>query len=149
MYDLRALYQEVIIDHNRHPRNHHRPEGANRLAEGYNPLCGDHLTVYLKMADGVIQDVGFEGNGCAISTASASLMTEHLKGKTEEEARTVFEQFHEMVTEDNYQGDISLLGKLKVFGGVREFPARVKCATLCWHTLHSALKDEHTIVSTE
>ncbi len=147
MFDLKALYQEVIIDHNRKPRNCGKLAGADRIAEGYNPLCGDRLTVYLKLADGVIRDVSFEGSGCAISVASASLMTEALKGRTEAEAGTLFERFHALVTSDG--ADAQGLGKLEVLAGVREFPARVKCATLAWHTLHSALCNEPHTVSTE
>lgn len=149
MFDLKSLYQEVIIDHNRHPRNYHRLEDANRVAEGYNPLCGDRLTLYLKLEEGIIRDISFEGSGCAISTASASLMTEHLKGKTEAEAQAVFDHFRALVTENSPAAEGAELGKLSVLAGVKEFPARVKCATLCWHTLHSALNDEHKTVSTE
>ncbi len=149
MFDLKTLYQEVIIDHNRRPRNYHKLEDANRVAEGYNPLCGDRLTLYLKLEEGIIRDLSFEGSGCAISTASASLMTEHLKGKTEEEARELFNQFRALVTEKNQAANTAKLSKLSVLAGVKEFPARVKCATLCWHTLHSALNDEHKTVSTE
>lgn len=149
MFDLKALYQEVIIDHNRNPRNCHRIEDATRVAEGYNPLCGDKLTLYLKLNDGVITDVSFEGEGCAISVASASLMTEHLKRKTEEQARALFERFRAMVTDEGSGGDDTSMGKLEVLAGVKEFPARVKCATLCWHTLNSALRGEHNTVVTE
>lgn len=148
MFDLKALYQEVIVDHNRHPRNCHRMNDATRRAEGYNPLCGDRLTVYLKLEQGKIVDVSFEGTGCAISVASASLMTEYLKGKTEAEAWTVFEHFHELVTGAAEQEQVDL-GKLSVLAGVREYPSRVKCATLCWHTLNSALRGETAPVSTE
>jgi nitrogen fixation protein NifU and related proteins len=143
MFDLKSLYQEVIIDHNRRPRNYHKLLEANRVAEGYNPLCGDQLTLYLQLEDGTIRDLSFEGAGCAISTASASLMTEHLKGKTEREAHEIFECFRGMVTEEDGEADDAKLGKLSVLAGVKAFPARIKCATLCWHTLHSALNDEH------
>ncbi len=146
MSDLRELYQEVIFDHNRNPRNFGHPADANRKAEGYNPLCGDMVTVYLKVENGRIVDAAFEGSGCAISTASASLMTEALKGKTEAEAERLFEGFHGMVAGAGGTGD---LGKLEVLSGVREFPARVKCATLAWHTLSAALKNTGQPVSTE
>ncbi|CAG4882462.1 Iron-sulfur cluster assembly scaffold protein IscU [Georgfuchsia toluolica] len=148
MSDLRDLYQEVIIDHSRHPRNFGRLDQANHRAEGYNPLCGDKLTVYLKMDDGVIRDLGFEGEGCAISTAAASLMTEALKGKTEAEAEAMFAAFHALVTGETAPA-AATLGKLEVLGGVREFPSRVKCATLAWHTLSAALRDQSGIVTTE
>ncbi len=146
MSDLRELYQEVIFDHNRNPRNFGRPADANRRAEGYNPLCGDKVTIYLKVEGGRIADAAFEGSGCAISTASASLMTEALKGKTEAEAERLFESFHGMVAGT---GGAEELGKLEVLSGVREFPARVKCATLAWHTLSAALKNMPQPVSTE
>lgn len=147
MSDLRDLYQEVIFDHYKRPRNFHPLAGANRSAQGDNPLCGDRLVVYLNVDDGVIRDVSFEGSGCAISTASASLMTEALKGKTEAEAAQLIESFHASLTRSEApQGD---LGKLKVLAGVREFPARVKCATLAWHTVNSALKNQREMVTTE
>lgn len=139
MSDLRELYQEVILDHNKNPRNFHKLENANHHAEGYNPLCGDKLTVYLKMEGDKISDASFEGSGCAISQASASLMTSYLKGKSTQEALEVFDKFHHMVTEDPEGSPEPSLGKLAVFAGVREFPTRVKCATLAWHTLKSAL----------
>jgi nitrogen fixation NifU-like protein len=148
MFDLKALYQEVIIDHNRHPQNFHKLDDATAVAEGFNPLCGDRLTVYIKREDDKIADVSFEGSGCAISVASASLMTEHLKGKTAGEAREVFERFHAMVTHDTEQ-EPSDLGKLGALAGVRAYPSRIKCATLCWHTLNSALHGDHETVSTE
>lgn len=146
MSDLRELYQEVIFDHNRNPRNFGRPSQANREAEGYNPLCGDKVRVYLKVDNGVIVDAAFEGSGCAISTASASLMTEALKGKTEAEAAQLFDEFHGMVAGSGIHPE---LGKLEVLSGVREFPARIKCATLAWHTLNAALKSTGEPVSTE
>ena len=147
--DLRELYQSVILDHNKHPRNQGSPHGANRHAEGHNPLCGDRLSVHVALDGGVVKDVGFEGHGCAISKASASLMTEAVKGRSTAEAEALFRAFHELVTSDpRSTPDTSHLGKLAVFGGVREFPIRVKCATLCWHTLRSALADG-TVVSTE
>lgn len=147
---LRDLYQEVILDHNRQPRNFRKLEDATRTAEGFNPLCGDQLTVYVKLADGLIEDIAFQGAGCAISQASASLMTTALKGKKQEEARMLFERVHAMLTEA--LGDkvgLEELGKLAVLSGVWEFPARVKCASLAWHTLKSALEAKGEQVSTE
>lgn len=149
MSDLRDLYQELILDHNRRPRNFGRLTDANHHAEGFNPLCGDKLTVYLKLVDGVIESVSFEGTGCAISTASASLMTEALKGKTEQEARSLFEGLRALLTTDERKRTAVPLGKLEVLAGVREFPVRVKCAMLAWHTLDAALHDETRPVSTE
>jgi nitrogen fixation NifU-like protein len=146
--DLRDLYQEVIFDHYKAPRNCHPLPGANHQAEGYNPLCGDKVTIYVKVDDGTIADVAFEGAGCAIATASASLMTEALKGKKIAEVEHLFHDFHDMVTDKRTETPQDL-GKLEVLAGVREFPARVKCATLAWHTLHAALKDQHQPVSTE
>jgi nitrogen fixation protein NifU and related proteins len=148
MSDLRELYQEVILDHTKRPRNFGRLEAANRRAKGHNPLCGDKLDVYLRMKDGVIDDVKFEGAGCAISTASASMMTEAVKGLTQDEALALFEGFHNLLTEESNGGGEEL-GKLAVFSGVREFPVRVKCATLAWHTLKSALENSRTTTSTE
>lgn len=148
MSDLRDLYQEVIFDHYRKPRNFHPLAGANRKAEGFNPLCGDRLTLYLRLKDGVIEDASFEGSGCAISTATASLMTETLKGKTEQEAEALFQGFHNLVTQDSATPGTDL-GKLEALGGVREFPVRVKCATLAWHTLHAALANQVETISTE
>ena len=150
MSDLRELYQEVILDHNKNPQNYRPMPDATQVQEGFNPLCGDHLHVYLKMNGDVIQDVSFEGSGCAISKASASLMTTVLKGKTRPEAEKLFEQFHHLVTSAlNEEPDTVALGKLAVFAGVREFPVRVKCASLAWHTVHAALDQKSTIVSTE
>jgi nitrogen fixation NifU-like protein len=147
--ELRDLYQTVILDHNKRPRNFRVPADANRSAEGHNPLCGDRLTVYVTVKDGVVSDVGFEGQGCAISRASASLMTEAVKGRPLEEVREIFDAFLALVTSDpRSEPDDAALGKLAVFGGVREFPMRVKCATLCWHTLRSALESGE-VVSTE
>ncbi len=146
--DLSALYQEVILDHNREPRNHHEMTCSTCEARGVNPLCGDKLTVYVKLVAGVIQDVSFLGEGCAISQASASLMTEALKGKTEAEVEALFEAFHTLLTEDDVK-PANNLGKLVIFEGVRAFPARVKCATLAWHALDAALKKEVTPVTTE
>ena len=138
MDELAGLYQELIVDHNRSPRNRGRPEAADRRAAGDNPLCGDKVTVFARVKDGVVTDVGFEGSGCAISTASASLMTESVKGRRVEEVAKLFDRFHEVVTGASEPG--SDLGKLTVFVGVREFPMRVKCATLAWHTLRAALE---------
>ncbi len=149
MDELRDLYQEVIFDHNRQPRNFHKLPAANRHADGFNPLCGDQLTVYMKVNDaGVIEEVSFEGRGCAISTASASIMTETLRGKTEQEAQRLFDGFHRLVTGDGGSNG-SELGKLAVLGGVRDYPSRVKCATLAWHTVQAALKNESSRVTTE
>jgi nitrogen fixation NifU-like protein len=147
MSDLRDLYQEVIFDHYKKPRNYHALASANHVAHGHNRLCGDQLTVYLHVDGDVITDLSFEGSGCAISTASASLMTDALKGKTLDEASRLFESFHHMVVDDA-EPDAGL-GKLEVLAGVREFPARVKCATLAWHTMQAALKDRAAPVSTE
>ncbi|MEJ2009266.1 MAG: SUF system NifU family Fe-S cluster assembly protein [Acidobacteriota bacterium] len=151
MPDLRGLYQEVILDHSKRPRNYRVLEGADHHAEGYNPLCGDRFTFYLKLENDRISDVTFMGSGCAISTSSASILTETVKGKTLAEVDALFEKFHALVTGEangNRAGDPSL-GKLAVFSGVAEFPVRVKCATLAWHTLRSALKGEEKTVTTE
>jgi len=149
MSDLRELYQEVILDHHKKPRNFRALEGARRV-EGYNPLCGDRITVYLKLHDGVIGDISFQGTGCAISTASASMMTESLKGKTLPQAEALFRAFHELITGHPHGSeDAADIGKLEVFSGVREFPVRVKCATLAWHTFHAALEGKEEPVSTE
>ncbi len=147
--DLRDLYQEVIFDHNRNPRNFHVMEAADRKVEGFNPLCGDRLTLFLKMDGDKIIDASFQGSGCAISTASVSLMTEIVKGKTEAEAEALFTQFHEMTTGKEEEINLEAIGKLAVLAGVREYPARVKCATLAWHTLDAALKNEQDSISTE
>jgi nitrogen fixation protein NifU and related proteins len=141
------LYQETILDHSKRPRNHHPLSDATRQAEGYNPLCGDKLKLYLKMDGDIVQDASFEGAGCAISTASASLMTESLKGKTREEAMKLMDKFHDLLTTDTPAS--RELGKLVVFCGVRDYPARVKCATLAWHTLNSALRGSEETVTTE
>ncbi len=148
MFDeLQDLYQQVIIDHSRSPRNFRKLETANRVAEGHNPLCGDRVTLYLHLQDGVIRDVSFLGDGCAISKAAASVMTETLKGKTTAEAEALFRTFHDLVTTGKTgPGD---LGKLAVFSGVSRFPARVKCAILPWHALASTLQGKDNIVSTE
>jgi nitrogen fixation protein NifU and related proteins len=150
MSDLRELYQEVILDHNRRPRNFRKLECADRSCEGFNPLCGDRLTVFLDMDGERIREVTFEGTGCAISRASASLMTDALEGKTIAEAEALFERFHQLVTSDpNAPADTTGLGKLAVFAGVREYPSRIKCATLSWHTLRAAVVTGEERVSTE
>ncbi|WP_020562693.1 Fe-S cluster assembly sulfur transfer protein SufU [Methylosarcina fibrata] len=150
MFDeLRDLYQEVIFDHNRNPRNFRIIDDADRKVEGFNPLCGDRLTLYLKMDGNVIADASFQGSGCAISTASVSLMTEIIKGKTEREAEELFKKFHEMTTGKEENVRLEAVGKLAVLAGVRDYPARVKCATLAWHTLDAALKNQAAAVSTE
>jgi nitrogen fixation protein NifU and related proteins len=141
------LYQDLILDHSKHPRNCHAMADANRNAEGYNPLCGDKLKLYVKMDGDVVKDASFVGSGCAISTASASLMTESLKGKTREEAFKLLDKFHDLLTTDTPVSKD--LGKLVVFCGVRDYPARVKCATLAWHTLKSALSGSEDLVTTE
>ena len=152
MSELRDLYQQVILEHNKKPRNFRVLAGANRTAEGYNPLCGDEITLYLSVEDGVIKDAAFQGKGCAISKASASMMTDGVIGKPVDEAEALFHRVHAMLTGDvgasgNTSGDG--LGKLAVFGGVREFPSRIKCATLPWHTLRAALSGAREPVSTE
>ena len=141
------LYQETILDHSKRPRNFHVMPDANRHAEGYNPLCGDKLRLFLKVENDIVQDASFEGSGCAISTASASLMTESLKGKTRDEALKLLDKFHALLTTDVAAAQD--LGKLVVFCGVRDYPARVKCATLCWHTLKSALNGADEVATTE
>ena len=147
MSSIKELYQEIILDHSKRPRNFHKMEDATRQAEGYNPLCGDKLRLYLKVENDVVKDASFEGCGCAISTASASLMTETLKGKTKADALKLLDRFHDLLTTERAAAQD--LGKLKVFCGVRDYPARVKCATLCWHTLKSALNGENDKVTTE
>ena len=149
MNDLRELYQEVILDHNRHPRNFGEIEGADRHADGYNPLCGDRLAVYLNLDGDVITDVAFLGSGCAISKASASLMTDAIKGMRVAEARALFDQFHAMITDGAGTPPPAEVGKLAVLAGVRDYPTRVKCASLAWHTLRAACEDRHDPVSTE
>ena len=151
MFDLQDLYQEVIIDHNRSPRNFGKLEHPTQVAEGYNPLCGDKLNLYLTTDDDVITDVSFDGSGCAISVASASLMTDLLKGKTVKQAEQLFENFHDLIMEEENPDleQMQSLGKLAALAGVKEYPARVKCATLCWHTLHSALQGDKSSATTE
>ncbi len=148
---LRDLYQQVILDHNKSPRNFRRMEDATQTVEGYNPLCGDHYTVYVKVQGETISDVSFQGAGCAISKASASVMSSALKGKTRSEALVMFERFHALVTAGVAEGepDPAALGKLAAFAGVSEFPARVKCAILPWHALRSALEDKGNVVTME
>jgi nitrogen fixation protein NifU and related proteins len=147
--ELSDLYQEVILDHYRNPRNHRALEGANRTAEGYNPLCGDRLTVYLKVGEGRVNEVTFEGNGCAISQASASVMTSILRGKTRDEIVALFERFQRVVTGKGEPGDLEALGELAALSGVSEFPTRVKCATLAWHSALAALDQDRPKISTE
>lgn len=150
MSDISELYQQVILDHNKKPRNFRRLDNPDREQEGYNPLCGDQLTIYLEMDGDVISDVGFQGSGCAISKASASMMTTAVKGKTIAEAEVLFDEFHRMVKgELDPEQEENHLGRLKILSGVREFPARVKCASLSWHTLHAALENNGETVSTE
>jgi len=146
--ELRELYQEIIIDHNRNPRNHHAMVNATSQANGFNPLCGDKLTVYVHLDNSLIDDLSFVGCGCAISQASASLMTDALKGKTMDEAHELFQRFHHMLTIDE-EGQLYTMDKLSVLAGVKAFPARVKCATLAWHTLEAALKKNSVAVKTE
>jgi len=150
MSDLRELYQQVILDHSKKPRNFRKLDSANRTAEGYNPLCGDQINIYLQLEDDVIRDISFQGSGCAISKASASMMTASVKGRTKTEAQVLFEKFHKMVTGGlDTKADQQGLGKLAVFSGVCEFPIRVKCASLAWHTLHAALEGKGETISTE
>ncbi len=147
--DLKDLYKDVIVDHNRHPRNFGKLEPADAHADGYNPLCGDRLTIYVNVKDDKVADIRFEGQGCAISTASASLLTEAVKGKSLADADRLFQQVHELLTQQEAMPDLASLGKLGALAGVREFPSRVKCASLCWHTLNAALHREPQAVSTE
>ncbi len=153
MNDVRELYQSVILDHNRKPRNFRRLESPSRFADGVNPLCGDRVSVFVELEGDVIRDVCFQGSGCAISTASASMMTESLKGRTVAEANELFRRFHDVVTgeigDEPTEDELDALGKLAVFAGVREFPARVKCATLVWHALHNAIEGGAGTASTE
>jgi len=148
--DLRDLYQEVVIDHSKQPRNFRKLDGATRTVDGFNPLCGDQLTLYVKLADGIIEDIAFQGSGCAISKASASLMTSALKGRTQPEAQALFERVHTMLTEGPEGGiEPEELGKLAVLSGVWQFPVRIKCATLAWYALRNALEGRGEKVSTE
>ena len=149
MSELSELYQQVILDHNKKPRNFRKLETANHSAEGFNPLCGDQLTVYLNLEDGAVKEISFQGSGCAISKAAASMMTQAVKGKSKQEAEQLFVEFHGMVTgELDEENTSNGLGNLKIFSGVREFPVRVKCASLPWHTMHAALNNQ-AITSTE
>jgi nitrogen fixation protein NifU and related proteins len=147
MSELRELYQEVILEHSKHPRNYRALDAANHKAEGFNPLCGDHFTIYADVKDGTIHDLSFQGTGCAISKASASMMTQSLKGKSAAEAEELFTRFHDLVT--GRGGSADAVGKLAVFAGVSEFPLRVKCATLAWHALRAALRGDQEAISTE
>ncbi len=149
MSELSDLYQQVILDHNKKPRNFQKLETANRISEGHNPLCGDQLTVYMQLQGDTVTDISFEGSGCAISKAAASMMTQNVKGKTRQEAEILFNEFHRMVTgELDEETTPNSLGHLKIFSGVRDYPARVKCASLAWHTMHAALEGQE-LVSTE
>jgi len=148
--ELKELYQQVILDHNKNPRNFRKMENANHFAEGYNPLCGDKLNIYVEVEEGKIKDISFQGSGCAISKASASLMSSMVKGLPVEEAEKLFEKFHAVITgKITDEKEIEELGRLAVFAGVREFPSRVKCASLAWHTMTAAFKQEEKTVSTE
>ncbi len=150
MAELRELYQDIILDHYKKPRNFHRLAHANRQADGHNPLCGDKLSVFIHIEDGVVRDIGFIGAACAISTASASMMTERLKGKTEFQIRVIYERFLQLVTKNSEPpADPEILGHLAVFAGVREYPVRAKCATLAWQTLRAALEGTKETVATE
>ncbi|MEN8163093.1 MAG: Fe-S cluster assembly sulfur transfer protein SufU [Acidobacteriota bacterium] len=148
MSDLKDLYQEVILDHNRNPRNCYIMDGASCTADGHNPLCGDIVKVYLRIEDGIIEEISFQGQGCAICTASTSLMTESVQGRSVEEAQGLFDEFHQMLTGVAEEQGVAL-GKLQVFEGVREYPVRVKCATLAWHTLNAAMEEKKEDVTTE
>ena len=149
MADLDDLYQEVILDHNKSPRNFRVMAEANRKSEGYNPLCGDHVTVYVRLEDGLIRDISFQGSGCAISKASASMMTAELKGKSESDAQNLFENVHKMLTGEVGSEEAERVGKLAILSGVCKFPARVKCASLAWHTLNAALAGAAQPTTTE
>lgn len=149
MNDLRDLYQDVIIDHGRRPRNFGQLSEATCQAHGKNPLCGDQIIVYMSVQNNMITDIKFDGQGCAICTASASLMTEHLKNKSVESAKQLFETFHQLITEEGFEVQDESLGKLIILSGVGEYPARVKCATLAWHTMINALENNHAVATTE
>lgn len=150
MEELRDLYQQVILDHNKSPKNYKKLEPASHTSEGYNPLCGDRINLYLLVEDDIIKDIGFQGSGCAISKASASVMTTLVKGKSVAEAEQLFKKFQNLITSKKDSGfDLTELGKLAVFAGVREFPVRVKCAALAWHTMLAAFKNKNKVVSTE
>ncbi len=149
MSGLSDLYQEILLEHNSKPRNFRKVEGASTTAEGYNPLCGDQITLYLKVVEDVVEDVGFQGVGCAISRASASMMTQSIKGRSIDEAQGVFDAFHNMITHPNEEPDYDILGDLETLAGVNEYPTRIKCAVLPWHTMRSALSGEGETVTTE
>lgn len=149
MSGLSDLYQEILLEHNSKPRNFRKVEDASATAEGYNPLCGDQITLYLKVVDGVVEDVGFQGVGCAISRASASMMTQSIKGRSLDDAHVIFEAFHNMLTHPNEEPDYDTLGDLETLSGVNEYPTRIKCAVLAWHTMRSALHDDGQTVTTE
>lgn len=149
MADLRELYQELILDHSKKPRNYRDMPNANRKVEGFNPLCGDHFTVYMDLEGETVKDVSFQGSGCALSKASASMMTQALKGKTRAEAEALFDRFHDLVTGKTSDADAESLGKLAVFSGVSEFPVRVKCASLAWHAMKAAVEGQANQISTE
>lgn len=149
MSDLRELYQQLILDHNKNPRNFHTIDGAHFIAEGNNPLCGDKITLYLNVKDEHITEIAFQGSGCAISKASASLMTETLQGKSIEEAEVIFQDFQKMVTDKTSDSNFEDMGKLAVFSGIRDYPTRVKCATLAWHAVHAALHNQTDPITTE
>ncbi len=148
MSDLTDLYQEIVLDHNSKPRNFRKAEQANRSAEGFNPICGDRVLIYVEMEGDKIKDVAFQGTGCAISRASTSMMTEAVKGKSKAEAQRLFDLFHRQITSDD-DIDLDELGDLEAFSGIRDYPSRVKCVSLGWHTLRSALDDDYEAVSTE
>ncbi len=149
MPELRELYQELILEHSKAPRNYREMVNPTRKVEGFNPLCGDHFTVYLDLDGDIVKDVSFQGSGCAISKASASLMTQALKGKSKQDAEKLFARFHDLVTGKTQNGDAAQLGKLTVFSGVSEFPVRVKCASLAWHAMKAALEGDADEISTE
>jgi len=149
MSGLSDLYQEILLEHNSKPRNFRKVEEANQTSEGYNPLCGDQITLYLKVVDGVIDDVGFQGSGCAISRASASMMTQSIKGQSVERAQEIFDAFHHMITEPGSELDYDTLGDLETLSGINEYPPRIKCAVLAWHTMKAALAGESNEVTTE
>ena len=149
MSNLNELYQEILLEHNNKPRNFRKLEDASSTAEGYNPLCGDQITLYLKLVDDVVEDVGFQGVGCAISRASASMMTQSVKGKSLDEANGIFNAFHEMITHPDTEPDYDTLGDLETLAGVNEYPTRIKCAVLAWHTMRSALSNDGQTVTTE
>ena len=149
MSGLSELYQEILLEHNSKPRNFRKVEEANHTSEGFNPLCGDQITLYLKVIDGLIDDVGFQGTGCAISRASASMMTQSIKGQTVEKAHEIFDAFHHMITEPGAELDYDTLGDLETLSGINEFPTRIKCAVLAWHTMKAALSGDNQEVTTE